>query len=227
MAAAGNSGMAYPRIWPAAHPRVIAVASSDSVDGIASTSSRGTYVDVAAPGVSVLSTCTTSVYCFRSGTSMASPQVAGVAALLREQDPRRAGWSVETILESSATDIDAPGVDPASGAGRVDVAAALDPSRFPKVPRNPRLPTGTVDSVTAEGRAIMVRGTARDPDGAPLVRIESLVDGRRSVREIPVGGGRYVVGWPEAAGTHLVCVSAVDSPSRQPVPLGCRDVVVK
>jgi subtilisin family serine protease len=229
VAAAGNSGTVYPRIWPAAHPRVIAVASSDSVDGIASTSSRGTYVDVAAPGVNVLSTCTTSVYCFRSGTSMASPLVAGVAALLREQDPRRAGWSVETVLEATATDIDAPGTDTASGAGRVDVAAALAPGSFPKVPRNPRLPTGTITSVTAEGRTIVVRGTARDPDGAPLVHIESLamVDGRRSVRDIPVGGGNYVVGWSGTVGTHVVCISAVDAPTRQPVPLGCRDVVVK
>ena len=166
-------------------------------------------------------------YCCRSGTSMASPLVARRRCAAAPAGPTTRRVDRRDRPRALSDRHRPPGVETASGAGRVDVAAALDPTRFPKVPRNPRLPTGTIDSVTAEGRAIMVTGTAPDPDGAPLVRIESLVDGRRSVRDIPVGGGRYVVGWPEAPGTHRVCVSAADTPTRQPVPLGCRDVVVK
>jgi len=131
VAAAGNSGTIYPQMWPAAHTRVIAVGSTDSVDRVASSSSRGSYLDVTAPGVGILSTCAPSGYCFRSGTSMASPLVAGAAALLRQQNPSRNGAAIESILERSTFDVDRQGFDTASGWGRVDVATALDPARNP------------------------------------------------------------------------------------------------
>ena len=116
------------------------------------------YVDVAAPGVGILSTCTPSGYCYRSGTSMASPLVAGVAALLRQQNPARSQWSVENILETTAFDTDAPGVDAASGWGRIDVAAALDPTHYTKVPRPVRLPSGSFTSA-GSSQGVIVAGT--------------------------------------------------------------------
>lgn len=227
VAAAGNSGTSYAKMWPAAHPRVISVASSDRNDQVASTSSRGTYVDVAAPGVGILSTCTTSTYCYRSGTSMAAPLVAGTAALLREQDPRRAGWSVETVLRSSAYDIASPGTDAAAGAGRLDVATALDPTHFPRVPRPVRLPTGSITAAEAIGRTVVVTGTASDADGTPTVRIETSADGRRTTRDVLAGNGAFAAGWDGSTGTNTVCVKVLDNPTGQAVSLGCRDVVVK
>jgi subtilisin family serine protease len=227
VAAAGNSGTAYSKMWPAAHPRVIAVASSDSTDTVAATSSRGTYVDVAAPGVSILSTCIPTTYCKRSGTSMAAPLVAGAAALLREQDPNRDGEAVESILEGTAYDIDRLGEDTASGWGRVDLAAALDPGTFTQVPR--RLPTGVLEVVRVDDRRISVRGRATDVDGNgnPKVRIESVVGDRRSLRTTTASGGRFSLEWSDVPGTHLVCATALDIGSSATVPLGCNEVVVK
>lgn len=80
VAAAGNTGEEI-REYPAAYPRVIAVAATDARDRRASFSSAGRYVDVAAPGVDILSTVPGG-YASYSGTSFSSPRVAALAGLL-------------------------------------------------------------------------------------------------------------------------------------------------
>ena len=88
VAAAGNSGSSSPT-YPAYYSNVIAVAATDSNDKKPSWSSFGRWVDVAAPGVDIYSTFPNhentlggSGYGYASGTSMATPHVAGVAALV-------------------------------------------------------------------------------------------------------------------------------------------------
>lgn len=132
VAAAGNSGGSV--IYPAAYPEVIAVSATDQTDIIASWSSRGPEVDLAAPGVSIYSTYKGQTYKTLNGTSMASPHVAGAAALvltttLGAYDLDADGlWDpieVQNKLEATAEDLGVIGRDDLYGSGLVDVEKAV------------------------------------------------------------------------------------------------------
>ncbi|NJO16127.1 MAG: peptidase S8 [Thioploca sp.] len=108
VAAAGNNGGAV--LYPAAYPETIAVAATDSNDGIPWWSNRGSEIDLAAPGVDILSTYLDNSLAWMSGTSMATPHVAGVAAALQSFYRQRYGKflkpeSVRCYLQLSADDL--------------------------------------------------------------------------------------------------------------------------
>lgn len=133
VAAAGNSGGSV--IYPAAYPQVIAVSATDKSDTIASWSSRGPEVDLAAPGVNIYSTYKGSSYATLSGTSMAAPHVTGVAALVLTVPGKCeflldlvAGCSpaeVQQRLEATAEDLGMLSKDELYGAGLVDAEKAV------------------------------------------------------------------------------------------------------
>ncbi|MBI4128020.1 MAG: S8 family peptidase [Parcubacteria group bacterium] len=132
VAAAGNSGGAV--IFPAAYPEAIAVSATDSSNTIASFSSRGPEVDLAAPGVSIYSTYKGTGYATLSGTSMAAPHVTGSAALVLNTAPgaydvnSNGAWDpaeVQAKLAATATDLGDPGTDNLYGAGLVNAFAAV------------------------------------------------------------------------------------------------------
>lgn len=131
VAAAGNSGGSV--IYPAAYPEVIAVSATDSTDTIASWSSRGPQVALAAPGVNIYSTYKGSKYQTLSGTSMASPHVAGAAALVLsvpnkcDLDNNGSCSPTEVLqrLEVTAGDLGISGKDDLYGFGLVDVEKAV------------------------------------------------------------------------------------------------------
>ncbi len=130
VAAAGNSGGAV--IYPAAYPEVIAVSATDQNNQIASWSSRGPEIDFAAPGVSIYSTYKGSSYATLSGTSMATPHVTGVAALVLDTnvcDFDNSGIctpdEVKTRMANTAVDLGTPGKDDLYGYGLINAYRAL------------------------------------------------------------------------------------------------------
>lgn len=114
IAAAGNSGGSVG--YPAAYPGAIAVAASDSKDKLASFSSRGPTVAVIAPGVAVKSTYMGGAYDTLSGTSMATPHVAGLTALYVATHKGASPEQARAALAAASTKL--PGVpDIGQGAG--------------------------------------------------------------------------------------------------------------
>jgi len=126
IAAAGNTGGAVG--YPGAYPEVIAVGASDAQDHVAAFSSRGAQVAFIAPGVDVLSAKMGGGYTTMSGTSMATPHIAGLAAIaysLGARDPQ----SLRAALTRAAKPLD--GLTPdLEGSGLV-LAGNLGPSSSP------------------------------------------------------------------------------------------------
>jgi len=120
--AAGNSGV-NENITPTT--TMIPVSATDSNDAIASWSSYGTFVAMSAPGVGIWSTAAGGGYGSYSGTSIASPLVAGTVALMMSANPALSNSQVESLLYSTATDLGASGRDIYYGYGRVNAAAAV------------------------------------------------------------------------------------------------------
>lgn len=156
VAAAGNGGEDGPPVYPADLAHVLTVAATDRNDAVAPFSSRSPYVDLAAPGVGILAAVPTwkdpSGFALLSGTSFAAPIVSGAAAWLWTSRPQLDPSQVVSILERTATDIDAPGIDPSSGWGLLDIPAAL---AAPSPIRDPQEPNDDVPLV-ADGGAFGV-----------------------------------------------------------------------
>ncbi|MCM2282367.1 MAG: S8 family serine peptidase [Bdellovibrionaceae bacterium] len=134
----GNEGPRPSTVGvPAACPGSFGVGATDSKDGIARFSSRGPAIwsthealkpEVSAPGVDVLSAMPGGKYGTMSGTSMATPHAAGVAALLFQANPKFMVQDVATILMKSSSDLGKEGHDNDFGMGRLDALKALKPA---------------------------------------------------------------------------------------------------
>lgn len=133
VAAAGNCGAGgdgcpsvNSALYPAAFPGVIAVGATTQGDLKASFSTAASYVWVTAPGSSILSTYKDGGYRSISGTSMASPFVAGEAALMLSINPSMTVSELQTAIASSVVDLGASGRDDQFGYGRIDLRKAVD-----------------------------------------------------------------------------------------------------
>ncbi|MCB8906845.1 MULTISPECIES: S8 family serine peptidase [unclassified Streptomyces] len=133
--AAGNSGAPGSIGSPGAADSALTIGAVDSADEAAYFTSQGPRYgdqalkpDLSAPGVGILAARSqlvsgSGLYTSMSGTSMATPHVAGVAALLAERHPDWTGAQLKSALMSSSKTLDASSY--ALGSGRVDVAAAI------------------------------------------------------------------------------------------------------
>lgn len=123
VAASGNygtkDGMGDTVEYPARYDSTIAVSAVDSKNIRASFSATGNSIEVAAPGVNVLSTFLNNQYVKMSGTSMATPYVAGTLALLKEVNPEMSASQLREKLRDSSIDIGIQGKDIYYGYGLI------------------------------------------------------------------------------------------------------------
>lgn len=182
VASAGNDGLGgnVKKTYPASYEGVLAVAASDRNNERASFSQSGDFVDVAAPGVDIISTVPKGGHCLDNGTSFSAPYVAGLAALIKAKHPDWTRRQITAQIEQTAERTIA-GRDRLVGWGVVDPVRALTEDTRPiesprpqeglaraKAPAAAELPLGeTPDERNARlatyvsvGAAVLVAGLA-------------------------------------------------------------------
>jgi subtilisin family serine protease len=178
VAAAGNSGTPSGKGdsvgYPAKYASVIAVAATDENNLRATFSSTGPAVEIAAPGTRILSTYLKGGYATLSGTSMASPHVAGVAALMKAANPALTNVQIRDYLTQSA----APLSQSASlvGAGLVDASAAVamatagsePPAPPPPPPDTTQSMSSVINFSVVAAKNLVVSVTVTAEDGTPV-----------------------------------------------------------
>lgn len=172
VAAAGNGGSV---IYPAAYSSVIAVSATDKNDNLASFSSIGSQVELAAPGVGIYSTYI-SGYATMSGTSMASPHVVGVAALVWEADSSLTNDDVRYQLQSTAEDLELLSTEQGYGLVDADEAVGVD---IP-IPGDIAGKVNDADSTAIKGATVIVEDTT-------LPEATTDKNGEYTINNVPVG----------------------------------------
>ncbi len=208
---AGNSGLNndVTPYYPAAYnsSNIISVASTDNNDARAASSNYG-YIscDLGAPGVNIYSTYGSS-YSFMSGTSMASPHVAGTAALVFIQNP---SWSyLEVKARILATVRPIPSLQGAwQSGGILNTAAALGVA----APPPNTAPVVTITAPTAngsfvEGAAVTFCGSAADAEDGS--RTDHMTWTSNLQGQFGVGGVFSVT--TLRVGTHVITATAADT----------------
>lgn len=175
VAASGNCACVDPT---ADNPYILSVSATDETDGLASFSSTGAFVDLSAPGTNILTTARFGLYAADSGTSLASPIVAGVAALMFAARPALSPGLVTQLLEGTAFDPGGNGYDPGFGHGRVDAFAAVSAAASYVPQPDTTIPTvamtAPLEGATVSGISV-VDVSASDDVG--VVKVDLYVNG--------------------------------------------------
>ncbi len=207
--AAGNSSSSAP-CYPASDPNVVSVSATDQGGVFASFSNYGPYIDLAAPGVNILTTSWGSAYGYWSGTSFSTPAAAGVAALVLSVKPGLSAPALVSLLEQNADDLGTPGWDQYFGYGQVNAYRSVLAAGTPTPDTTP--PSVSISSpangATVSG-TIQVQGTAVDAVG--VTGIQFSVDGTviSSASSSPFSFSLNTVNY--ANGSHTLTVSASDA----------------
>ncbi len=173
--------------YPAAVSTVLAVSATDQNNALASFSSFGPYVDIAAPGVDITSTWWSrdggNGYMTASGSSASAPLVSGAAAIVAGLRPDASASVLREILTNSARDIESPGIDAQTGYGLLDAyAAALVAS--PPVGTS----SASISSSTSNDQQHLVLNGDGFKPGEPLTVWTSSADGYIVNRSLSAGG---------------------------------------
>ncbi|WP_226012837.1 S8 family serine peptidase [Halomicrobium salinisoli] len=161
--AAGNAGASQVS-YPARYEECVAVSALTPNEDLASFSNYGPNVELASPGVNVLSTVPGGDYRQLSGTSMAAPVASGVAALAAAANPELSAPELRQLLRETAVDVGLP--ENRQGAGRVDAANAVADGDGADN-QTPTAAASADPTDPAVGETVTFDGSASsDPDGA-------------------------------------------------------------
>ena len=205
IAAAGNSNKDAASFFPAANQYVLAIAATNYQDARASFSNYGNVVDVAAPGQDILSlrasgtkmtnTVVHNIYLVASGTSMATPHVSGLAALLRSKYPNSTNIEIYARITESADQIS---TDKYIGTGRINLYKAVTgdyptPTLSPTVTLTPTVTPSLTPTITPTpnpyaNNLIFVTSTSYDGNLGSLSGADDKCRERADVANLGGGG---------------------------------------
>jgi subtilisin family serine protease len=210
-ASAGNYSTSAP-YYPAACTNAVAVSATDANDNLSSYSNYGNWIELSAPGDSILTSINGGGYGYLSGTSFSSPIAASVAALVLSVRPSLSASALVSLLEQNTDDLGAPGFDQYFGWGRVNAYKAVLAAANIAVDTMPPVVSisSPASSATLSG-VISVQGTATDNIG--VTNIEFYVDNQlvSSAASSPFSFAWSTAGVPN--GSHTLTVRAYDASS--------------
>jgi subtilisin family serine protease len=194
-------------------PSIVAVAASDRADARASFSNYGAVsVDLAAPGVDILSTYQNG-YAWASGTSMATPHVAGIAALLLSHEP---SFSVAQVKDALLRNVDTLGQwsGLVATGGRLNAYHTLSATAGTPVPANQppqvQITSPASGSTWRINGPVTLKAAASDPDDG-VARV-AFFAGTQSLGNGTLVNGVYTISWtPTAQGTYALTARAYDT----------------
>ena len=154
VAASGNTPSPPIVMYPAAFDNVIAVGSINSNNVRVSDSNYGPWLDVVAPGYIVRTTQNGGSYTYASGTSLASPHVAGLVGLILSVKPGLSNAQVVDIITSTADDLGPLGRDDEYGYGRINVLKALQKAANTQLPPPDTTPPSVSITYPSDGATL-------------------------------------------------------------------------
>lgn len=152
VAAAGNE-LTDEKLYPAAYEEVMAISATNDRDRAALFSNFGDWIELAAPGTDIYSTIFNDSYDFMSGTSMATPFVAGVAALVWSKFPNMNKDQVRERLRFTSDDLGEAGFDVRFGYGRINAREAVE---LEQEPHDLAIFRINIDSIALVGEPVYV-----------------------------------------------------------------------
>ncbi|GAA2481082.1 S8 family serine peptidase [Winogradskya humida] len=199
--AAGNNGTTGNQaLWPASSPGAIAVTAIDQNGTVAPYSNTSGVADIAAPGTGIYGLdAKTGRYIYKSGTSMASPEVAASVALYRATHPTSTSVQVRQALTATAQDAGEPGPDAQYGAGIVNPYALVSNN----------VPTVTISSLKVTKRTRITVHVAAFKPGTNVTVTETYRYPRKNIfisKTVALGTARV-----SRAGTATRLISPVQS----------------
>jgi subtilisin family serine protease len=210
VAAAGNCGCFDST---AENPYVISVSATTSDNLIAPFSSTGSYVDVSAPGETIWTTFRGGGYERSGGTSISSPIAAGALALMISANPSLGPAELESLLETTATDLGDAGYDTAFGFGLINAAGAVGTAIASSPPPPDTTPPSVSISSPADGSVVsgVVAVDVAAFDDRGVSRVELYVDDSLVGTDTATP---FSFGWNTsgaAAGAHAMRALAFDA----------------